>query len=126
MKKNILVILFLHFGLITYSQDIPKSLLTNYFHEDVVDVTFDLQDYVETLYIDGTILFNKGRVPKIEKGNFSVIVYNSDNTISIYKSEDLNKIDLSRIKNIKYLRGKEASAYGSLFSYIGLVVIELK
>lgn len=88
---------------------------------------YDLQSFVESVYINSSKLYNKA-LPNIEKGEYYVIVIQNDTQeLKRTQTKNLKNIPISEVETFKYENSPMIKAiYGSYGGAFGLVTIKLK
>ncbi|RRT91822.1 hypothetical protein EGI88_06945 [Empedobacter falsenii] len=87
----------------------------------------DLQTYIEEYYINASKYFNKGALPIVEKGEYSVLLIDEKDNKIIKKSSDFKNIDPSKIKEFTYEKSAKAEYLGGYFgANFGVISIKLR
>ncbi|WP_413512475.1 hypothetical protein [Myroides odoratus] len=127
MKKAVLFLVFLFVGNI-YSQervslklDIEDAKMRN--EENAID----LQEYIESIYLNSTKFFNYGALPLVKKGEFSVILIDSNSSKILKKSSDFKGIAVDKIESFEYKKTpSEDFINGTFATSFGIISIKIK
>lgn len=116
-----------------YAQERTKKLTVS-LKLDVEDATMlnkenaiDLQEYIESVYLSSTKFFNQGALPLLEKGEYAVILVNSENNMELKKSSYFKGISVDKIESFEYKKipGKDF-INGSFATSFGIISIKIK
>lgn len=116
-----------------YAQERTKKLTVS-LKLDVEDATMlnkenaiDLQEYIESVYLSSTKFFNQGALPLLEKGDYAVILVDSENNIELKKSSYFKGISVDKIESFEYKKtpGKDF-INGSFATSFGIISIKIK
>ena len=122
----------LFFASLVYAQNshsLPtnkSNLLVTKLSEEERNSKQSFQQYVESLYINSVAVFEDGKLT-YKEGEYPVTLnYLKSNKHSNVKSKDLNNIELDKIVNFKYQKGKiESALYGTNGAKTGRVYIDI-
>ncbi|MEK6511876.1 hypothetical protein [Myroides odoratimimus] len=101
---------------------------------DVEDATMlnkenaiDLQEYIESVYLSSTKFFNQGALPLVEKGEYAVVLVDSEGNNELKKSSDFKGIAVDKIESFEYKKvlGKDF-INGTFATSFGIISIKIK
>lgn len=131
MLKNIFILVLISFSSILSAQDkkgLPPSssrimIKSEILQSDIIN----LQDYIESIYTNSSKFYNRGALPVVEKGDFTVILIDNNGKYEPKKSLDFKNIDIDSIEELQYEKSSRINAlFGSNGALFGMVFVKLK
>jgi len=131
MLNNIFVLVLISFSSILSAQDkkgLPPSSSRIMIKSEISQWDIiNLQDYIESIYINSSKFYNRGGLAVVEKGDFTVILIDNEGKHQPKKSSDFKNIDLDLIQELKFEKSPQTNAlFGSNGALFGMVFVKLK
>lgn len=110
-----------------YKEQVSVKALVGSPDEDIINENFDLQQYIESIYINSSKFYNQS-LPYIKTGEYRVLLDRGKDLEKLFiKTKELQGVSMNKVDALTFNKSVLYEAlYGTYASVLGIVTIKLK